>query len=337
MGFPLCVAVLLPSVPSADVLDHLRIINAKYPEDHWEHVHRPTKGNLESLIKQEVDAGRTLIVRWVHSITSTGAHNEQNPNWLKMTDAFRKNAKVSFAGINMADAVQATDDPERYDVGKPIAPQAGGWPTFRHFNTETGYGGAPYKAKTNKGMCKSLGVPGCEMTTRAMSHKLDFLQQYIEEAAGTQLCSLNELSGCSAEQADWYARLFSASAAETAELRASLLAELGALDKGVTHDGGPWSCEELDLAEPLSEARAACQSTKTISCEQLVPASISEKRQVFARCLATATSAGKSVWELCPSKCPQHAKAGIPKMKQKFTEKLREVDEAAARGGKEEL
>ena len=34
---------------------------------------------------------------------------------------------------------------------------AGGWPTVRYFNKETGYGGKPYPKKTDKAMCDELG------------------------------------------------------------------------------------------------------------------------------------------------------------------------------------
>ena len=34
---------------------------------------------------------------------------------------------------------------------------AGGWPTIRYFNKETGYGGGNYKKVTSGAMCDELG------------------------------------------------------------------------------------------------------------------------------------------------------------------------------------
>ena len=38
-----------------------------YPEGHFDHVHKATQANFEDLIKKEVDAGKTLFVRWIAS------------------------------------------------------------------------------------------------------------------------------------------------------------------------------------------------------------------------------------------------------------------------------
>ena len=68
-------------------------------------------------------------------------------------------------------------------------PGAGGWPTVRYFNKGTGYGGAPYKQKTDKAMCDELGP------------KEDYMQQLIEDEGGTSLCNINKTDkGCSDKQ-----------------------------------------------------------------------------------------------------------------------------------------
>lgn len=66
--------------------------------------------------------------------------------------------------------------------GEPHNPGAGGWPTIRYFNKETGKDGASYEKKTDKAMCDELG-------------DLDMMMDYIETAAGTSLCALDG-SGC---------------------------------------------------------------------------------------------------------------------------------------------
>jgi len=63
-------------------------------------------------------------------------------------------------------------------------PGAGGWPTIRYFNKETGYGGKSYTQKTDKSMCDELG-------------DVAMMQAYVEEAGHTSLCSVATGSGCS--------------------------------------------------------------------------------------------------------------------------------------------
>jgi hypothetical protein len=71
---------------------------------------------------------------------------------------------VSFADVNLS-----SDSVGR---GAPHNPGAGGWPTIRYFNQETGIDGASYEKKTDMSVCSELG-PGEE-----------YLMEYIHQAAG---------------------------------------------------------------------------------------------------------------------------------------------------------
>lgn len=73
--------------------------------------------------------------------------------------------------------------------GEDQSPGAGGWPTIRYFNKETGYGGKAYPKKTGEAMCDELGP------------KNDYMQQYVEEMGGTSLCNVKKTdTGCSDKQ-----------------------------------------------------------------------------------------------------------------------------------------
>jgi len=73
--------------------------------------------------------------------------------------------------------------------GEDQGPGAGGWPTIRYFNKETGYGGKAYPKKTQEAMCDELGP------------KNDYMQQYVEEMGGTSLCNVKKTdTGCSDKQ-----------------------------------------------------------------------------------------------------------------------------------------
>jgi len=46
----------------------LGVVNAGiYPDDHWEYATKMTTDNADDLIKTNVDAGKTLFVRWIAS------------------------------------------------------------------------------------------------------------------------------------------------------------------------------------------------------------------------------------------------------------------------------
>ena len=56
----------------------------------------------------------------------------QAPSWNDATRAFAGNKDVRFADINLSEA----------PVRENYSPGAGGWPTIRYFNAETGKDGA---------------------------------------------------------------------------------------------------------------------------------------------------------------------------------------------------
>jgi len=70
-----------------------------------------------------------------------------------------ENSNVAFGDVNLQKAP---------GTGSAWSPGAGGWPTVRYFNAETGYNGAPYVQKTSKSMCDELGDQS-------------YMRQYVED------------------------------------------------------------------------------------------------------------------------------------------------------------
>lgn len=70
------------------------------------------------------------------------------------------------------------------------SPGAGGWPTIRYFNQETGYEGKPYPKKTDKAMCEELGDD-------------EYMQAYVEEMGSTSLCNAFDGAGCSDKEVEF--------------------------------------------------------------------------------------------------------------------------------------
>jgi len=90
---------------------------------------------------------------------------------------FKENSDVAFADVNLAED----------QIRDGHNPGAGGWPTIRYFNKETGYGGNAYQKKTDKSMCDELGDD-------------TYMKAYVEEAGHTSLCSATTRKGCSEKE-----------------------------------------------------------------------------------------------------------------------------------------
>lgn len=43
------------------------IVQAIYPDNHWSYSTKLTTTNFESTIRKEIDAGKTVFVRWIAS------------------------------------------------------------------------------------------------------------------------------------------------------------------------------------------------------------------------------------------------------------------------------
>lgn len=63
-------------------------------------------------------------------------------------------------------------------------PGAGGWPTIRFFNKDTGYDGRGYTQKTSQAICDELGNE-------------ENMKAYVMEAASISTCKLDDRKECS--------------------------------------------------------------------------------------------------------------------------------------------
>jgi len=149
-----------------------------------------------------------------------------------VTEMFEANSKVVFGDVNLSeDSVRAGPD------GGAMSPGAGGWPTVRYFNSETGYDGAPYDKKTDKAMCDELG-------------DIDYMQAYVEEAGGASLCSISAPDeGCSEKQVK-YINKFSGKSAEDIQKQITRLQ--GMEGKKMKPELMKWIKQRLSILEQFS-------------------------------------------------------------------------------------
>lgn len=121
-----------------------------------------------------------------------------------MVKTFADNKDVVFGDVLLSEAQV------REIHGEAQNPGAGGWPTVRHFNAETGYGGKAYEKQTEEAMCTELG-PG-----------KDYMQDYVLTAGGTSLCAADTGAGCGDKELKYIGKWKSKSAEDVAAQAARL-------------------------------------------------------------------------------------------------------------------
>jgi len=107
---------------------------------------------------------------------------------------------VAFGDVNLQEA----------PIGGPYQAGAGGWPTVRYFNKETGVGGKPYTKKTSRAMCEELGDD-------------KFMTEYVLEAGSTSKCDVSTKEECSEKELEfadkWRSKTADEVAAQVTRLR----------------------------------------------------------------------------------------------------------------------
>lgn len=162
---------------------------AIYSSDHWKYSTKLTKENFESTVQSEIDAGRTLFVRWIAS-PQWGWWQKQAPGWNSIIQEFSGNSKVSFGDINLR---------EESISGAPHNPGQGGWPTIRYFNQDTGPEGGSYVQKTDGPICEEL-------------KKEQNMRAYVQEYGSAFACSVMDDGGCDEKEVAYISKMKEGSA-----------------------------------------------------------------------------------------------------------------------------
>lgn len=106
-----------------------------------------------------------------------------------MTKLFAESSGVAFMDVNLREeAIRQSPN------GDPYSPGAGGWPTVRYFNKETGIAGGAYTKKTSKPMCEELGNE-------------EYMISYVEEYGNILLCDVSTGNGCSERESDYISKM----------------------------------------------------------------------------------------------------------------------------------
>lgn len=120
-------------------------------------------------------------------------------------------------------------------------PGAGGWPTVRYFNKETGYEGAPYTKKTSKSMCDELG-------------DITYMEQYVMEAGGIHKCNIAKAEGCNEKELG-YIKTWSAKSADEVTEQLKRLKEMK--NSKVAANLVEWINQRISILSQLAEQRSS--------------------------------------------------------------------------------
>lgn len=118
-------------------------------------------------------------------------------------------------------------------------PGAGGWPTIRYFNKDTGYEGAPYTKKTDEAMCTELGQD-------------EYMFGYVEEAGKTSLCSVPDGAGCSEKEKAFIAKM--SGSPDKVATQLTRLTKMAADGHKMAPDLQKWLSQRLKILQKLSSA-----------------------------------------------------------------------------------
>lgn len=133
---------------------------------------------------------------------------------------------MAFGDVNLS------EEPIRH-IGSP---GAGGWPTIRYFNKETGYEGQPYEKKTSKAMCEELGDD-------------EYMQAYVEEAGKTSLCKAEDGEGCSEKELEFLGKW---KEAEKPEVVKQLTRLQGMNGKSMKPELAKWLGQRMSILKQLA-------------------------------------------------------------------------------------
>lgn len=124
--------------------------------------------------------------------------------------------------------------------GTPQNPGAGGWPTLRYFNTETGYGGSKYVQKTQKRICEEMKDPV-------------MVKAWVSEFGMGPSCDVQDLKDCEEREVKYIEKASEKPAAD----RAKQLTRLNTMKgKKMSPGAAQWISKRLLILKQLVDRDA---------------------------------------------------------------------------------
>jgi len=157
---------------------------------------------------------------------------KQAPAWDQTVKSFSGNDGVAFGDINLSEQ----------QIRGNHNPGAGGWPTIKYFNKETGYEGLPYKQKTSEAMCTELG-------------KIENMEAYVMEAGGVSKCAIADGQGCTDKEKAFIEK----TAAAKENVPKQLARLLGMKDGKMNPDLKEWLNQRIAILQQFEKEAATAE------------------------------------------------------------------------------
>jgi hypothetical protein len=139
---------------------------------------------------------------------------KQAPGWNEIVKLYKSNQDVVFGDVNLQ------KNGVREAFGTPQNPGAGGWPTIRYYNKDTGYGGAAYEQMTKEKMCEEL-------------KDAQNMKNYVNFAGATTICDVVREENCSEKELKYIRRMKGTE--DDATIATNLKGELSRIQKMDKH------------------------------------------------------------------------------------------------------
>lgn len=148
---------------------------------------------------------------------------------------FKDNDDVIFADSSLSDGGPRG--------GEGANPGAGGWPTIRYYNKETGIAGKSYEKKTDMPMCDELGPKGDT-----------YMLEYVMEAGNTSLCSIKgpDYKGCGDKEKKFITKMSEKGPEDVDKQTARLTKMKGSK---MTPDNAKWLGQRLAILKQMAKAQ----------------------------------------------------------------------------------
>jgi hypothetical protein len=138
--------------------------------------------------------------------------------------------------VSFGDVLLSSEQVRTGPDGGDLSPGAGGWPTVRYFNKETGYDGKPYAKKTDKAMCDELGNE-------------DNMEAFVVDFGGASLCAVADGAGCTDKEKKFIEKWKAADAGKVAKQLTRLE---GMSSKPMKKELMQWLKQRLAILKQLS-------------------------------------------------------------------------------------
>jgi len=151
-------------------------------------------------------------------------------------EQYSSHGDIVFGDVNLSKS-----SPTSKNAGSP---GAGGWPTLRHYNKDTGIKGEQYTQKTSGMVCEEMKQDS-------------YMETYVMEAGTLSRCSVANQENCSDKEKEYIAKYQSQSSEDTAAQAERLATMANTKGSKQSASGYKWLAARRAILKQLRAAAAS--------------------------------------------------------------------------------